>query len=210
MNTTSLGFKKPAGTDPVDIQDFNDNADIMERELQARPKKDGSASDMTVTFSEAGTLTELTSNASLKNLFGKLKLTVKNVISILKLLGNGSITSIGDGTVTGAIVTLNSNLTWKKLTPSHKTGTVSVNLPENFQELCVKVNINGLNVVVQITIPYISLQSTVQSFRGGYYYAANANGTASLLTSTSSISLEWAYLNGSVVTAATNWIVYYR
>lgn len=87
MNLTSLGLKKPAGTDPVDVQDFNDNADLIDQELTERPKKDGDASEMTVTFTEAEQLTELASNDSLRGLFGKLKLAVKNVISFAEIIG---------------------------------------------------------------------------------------------------------------------------
>lgn len=110
MLLTSLGLKKPEGTDPVNVQDFNDNTDVIERELQSRPKKNGAADEMTVAFTEPAALTELTGGDTLKGLFGKLKLTVKNVISIIKLLGTADISTVGDGTVTGAIGTLNKNL----------------------------------------------------------------------------------------------------
>lgn len=119
MILTSLGLKKPEGTDPVDVQDFNDNADIIDRELRKRPEKEGNASDMTVEFTEAKQLTELSSNDSLKGLFGKLKLAVKKVLSIIELLGIGDISKRGDGTVTGALnelydTTLNG-ITLKKI-----------------------------------------------------------------------------------------------
>lgn len=72
MNTTSLGLKKPEGIDPVDIQDFNDNADIIDEELKKRPEKTGSASDMTTAFSPATSRTNLTSGESLKTSLGKI------------------------------------------------------------------------------------------------------------------------------------------
>lgn len=110
MQLTSLKLKKPEQTDPVDIQDLNDNAELIDAELKKRPEKTGSASDMTVAFTEPQTLGELSSGDTLKGLFGKLKLAVKNVISIARLLGTTDISAIGGGTVTGAISTLNSNL----------------------------------------------------------------------------------------------------
>lgn len=80
--TSNYGLNKPEGTDPVDVQDFNENADIIDAELKKRPTTDGEASDMTVEFTEATQLAELTSNDSLKGLFGKLKLAVKKVIEM--------------------------------------------------------------------------------------------------------------------------------
>lgn len=110
MELTSLGLRKPDGTDPVDIQDFNDNADLIDRELKNRPETDGNASDMTVSFTEAKQLTELVSDDSLSGLFAKLKLAVKNVINIVKLLGTTDISALGDGTVTGALSILNTGI----------------------------------------------------------------------------------------------------
>lgn len=43
LTTTNYGLKKPEGTDVVDIQNFNDNADIID---QALKKHDSSLSDM--------------------------------------------------------------------------------------------------------------------------------------------------------------------
>lgn len=62
-----------------------------------------STNNQTPTYTEAETLTELTSGEKLSVAFGKLKLAVKNVINIVKLLGTTDISSLGDGTVTGAI-----------------------------------------------------------------------------------------------------------
>lgn len=117
--TSNYGLKKPEETDPVDVQDFNDNADIIDKELQKRPEFSGNASNMTVEFTAATQLTELTSKDSLKGLFGKLALTVKNVIALIKLLGTADISSIGGGTVTGAINALNSDLATHKISSDH-------------------------------------------------------------------------------------------
>lgn len=69
----------------------------------------GDASDTTVTFTEATTMAELVTGEKQSTLYGKLKLVVKNVISIMRLLGTTDISAIGDGTVTGAIDTINNN-----------------------------------------------------------------------------------------------------
>lgn len=91
MLLTSLGLKKPEGTDPVNVQDFNDNTDVIERELQSRPKKNGAADEMTVAFTEPAALTELTGGDTLKGLFGKLKKAVSRLISLDKQMGNYTI-----------------------------------------------------------------------------------------------------------------------
>jgi biotin operon repressor len=55
-------------------------------------------------------LTELVSGEKLSTALGKIKTAVKNVISLVKLLGTTDISKIGNGTVTGAISSLNSNI----------------------------------------------------------------------------------------------------
>lgn len=82
--TSNFGLKKPEETDPVDVRDFNDNAEIIDSELKKRPESDGAATDMTVEFTAATQLTELTNKDSLKGLFGKLALAVKTVIELTK------------------------------------------------------------------------------------------------------------------------------
>lgn len=82
--TSNFGLKKPEETDPVDVRDFNDNAEIIDSELKKRPESDGAATDMTVEFTAATQLTELTNKDSLKGLFGKLALAVKTVIDLAR------------------------------------------------------------------------------------------------------------------------------
>lgn len=55
-------------------------------------------------------LTELVAGEKLSTALGKIKTAVKNVISLVKLLGTTDISNIGDGSVTGAINSLNSSL----------------------------------------------------------------------------------------------------
>lgn len=62
-------------------------------------------------YTESTDLQELIAGERLKSTLGKIKTAVKNVIAITKLLGNTDISNVGNGTVTGAISTLNSNIT---------------------------------------------------------------------------------------------------
>lgn len=72
LTTNKYHLKKPEGTDQVDIQDFNDNADIIDEELGKRPEKTGDASNMTNTFTRASSRTQLVSGESLKTSLGKI------------------------------------------------------------------------------------------------------------------------------------------
>ena len=92
----------------------------------------GDASNTTVAFTEATAMAELATGEKMSTLFGKLKLTVKNVISILNLLGNTDISSISDGTVTGilsflksSLDTTNSNLPTLKTKKSEASASIS-------------------------------------------------------------------------------------
>ncbi|MBC2478145.1 hypothetical protein HGI39_26435, partial [Clostridium beijerinckii] len=65
LTTTNYGLKKPEGTDVVDIQNFNDNADIIDQALKAH---DTQLSDMVYqTAGGTGTALTLTINGTLKN-----------------------------------------------------------------------------------------------------------------------------------------------
>ena len=73
MQTTSnYGLKKPENTDPVNIQDFNDNADVIDAALKKKLESGGNASDMTTTFSQASSRTNLVSEEAVKTSFGKI------------------------------------------------------------------------------------------------------------------------------------------
>ena len=39
--TPNYNLKKPEGTDPVDIQDFNDNADLIDAALKKKAESSG-------------------------------------------------------------------------------------------------------------------------------------------------------------------------
>lgn len=70
--TSNYGLKKPDGTDPVDIADFNENANIIDAELKKRPTSTGNASDMVTGFSQASARVNLVSGETLKTTFGKI------------------------------------------------------------------------------------------------------------------------------------------
>ena len=70
--TEFFRLRMPDGTDPVNIEDFNDNFEVIDRELKKRISDDGSASDVTVGFEVAESRQPLKSGEKLSVLMGKV------------------------------------------------------------------------------------------------------------------------------------------
>lgn len=96
-----------------------ENQDVVQALDEAIGKKvnanGGDISDTAAEFTEAPSLEEPQSGEMVKTIFGKLKLAVKNLKTLITLIGATDISSIGGGTVTGAISALNSNLSTTKI-----------------------------------------------------------------------------------------------
>lgn len=88
-------------------------------------KKTGDASNTTVTFTEPAELAQPTTGEKLSGIIGKVSLAIKNIKTLITFLGKTDISSIGDGTVTGAI----SNVNGKLMTPDYKS---AVNIQSNY------------------------------------------------------------------------------
>lgn len=74
-------------------------------------KKTGDASNTTVTFTEPTELAQPTTGEKLGGIIGKVSLAIKNIKTLISFIGNTDISSIGNGTVTGAISDVNGKLT---------------------------------------------------------------------------------------------------
>ena len=70
--TTLFRLRKPDGTDPVNIEDFNDNFDVIDEELGKRLESTGAASDMTVAFTQASNRVNLSTGEKISESFGKI------------------------------------------------------------------------------------------------------------------------------------------
>ncbi len=100
-----------------DLINYYDKTNV-DKKIDAIPKTDltnyltktGDGSNLTAEFEEATTLEELTTGEKLSSVFGKLKLAVKNLKSLINLIGTTDISTIGDGTVTGGLSDVNSKL----------------------------------------------------------------------------------------------------
>lgn len=99
----------------------------VDKKIDAIPKTDlanyltktGDGSNLTVAFEEATNLEELTTGEKLSSIFGKLKLAVKNLKSLISLIGTTDISTIGDGTITGGLSDVNGKL---EMNIEQKTG----------------------------------------------------------------------------------------
>lgn len=99
------------------LTNYYDKTTVDEK-IDAIPKTDltnyltktGDGSDLTAAFEEATNLEELTTGEKLSSIFGKLKLAVKNLKSLIGLIGNTDISDICDGTITGGLSDVNGNL----------------------------------------------------------------------------------------------------
>ena len=117
-----------------DLLNYYDKTTVDEK-IDAIPKTDlanyltktGDGSNLTAAFEEATTLEELTTGEKLSSIFGKLKLAVKNLKSLISLIGTTDISTIGDGTTTGAISALNESLTAK----ADKNGTECIRVTKD-------------------------------------------------------------------------------
>lgn len=115
--TRNYNLKKPDYTDFADIKDINDNIEKIDEELAAPT---GDTADSTTTFTTSDTadggasswtnVPALTSGETHKSIFAKMSQMFKNIRFLYKLLGTKDISSIGDGTVTGGLSSLNDSL----------------------------------------------------------------------------------------------------
>lgn len=100
-----------------DLTNYYNKTDV-DKKIDAIPKTDltnyltktGDGSNLTAVFEEATTLEELATGEKLSSIFGKLKLAVKNLKSLISLIGTTDISAIGDGTITGGLSDVNGKL----------------------------------------------------------------------------------------------------
>lgn len=119
-------------------------------------------------------LTELVAGEKMSTALGKIKTAVKNVISLVKLLGTTDISKIGDGSVTGAISAqatsiseLNSNISNIKLVNITSVRTASgvtsnITLPD-FKKYALILFVTGYNGYGCINSTFIPSSRLVKS-----------------------------------------------
>ena len=110
----------PAGT--ATVQDVENLKTYVENNFIGTS---GDISSTTAEFEEPEELQELVSGENTSSVFGKLKLAVKNLKTLLTLIGTTDISSIGEGTVTGAIKEFDENITSEAI-PENITSIVAL------------------------------------------------------------------------------------
>lgn len=112
-------------------------------------KNTGDASNTTVTFTEPTDLAQPTTGEKLSGIIGKVSLAIKNIKTLITLIGNTDISSIGNGTVTGAISDVNGKLA------KYKIDKISVNKPD----LAIGTNIiDGTTFTLSKGIYFITIK----------------------------------------------------
>lgn len=147
-------------------------------------KKTGDASNTTVTFTEPTALAEPTTGEKLSGIIGKVSLAIKNIKTLISLIGNTDISSIGNGTVTGAISDVNGKLL--KVAFVSREVTVGTNNKAIYggyyaQGLTPKLDEIGLNgTLLDIIIAYYGDKSdyhvncNVKHFKGNPYFSVSS------------------------------------
>lgn len=161
------------------LTNYYDKTTVDEK-IDAIPKTDltnyltktGDGSDLTAAFEEATNLEELTTGEKLSSIFGKLKLAVKNLKSLIGLIGNTDISDICDGTITGGLSDVNGKLSGLKFASISTSVTLLVTnrqsllgslsdfgLPSNANVFGVFVNCNwAVNVRLAINGNFYAYQ----------------------------------------------------
>lgn len=135
-------------------------------------KKTGDASNTTVTFTEPTELAQPTTGEKLSGIIGKVSLAIKNIKTLISLIGNTDISSIGNGTVTGAISDVTGKLSGLKFASISTSVTLLVTnrqsllgslsdfgLPSNANVFGVFVNCNwAVNVRLAINGNFYAYQ----------------------------------------------------
>lgn len=169
-NTNNLNLKKPDYTDFADIFDINDNMDTIDEKLHdtkdsvvaftSSDVADGGASSWT-------NVTKVASGETHKSIFAKMSQMFKNIRFLYKLLGTKDISSIGDGTVTGGLFSLNDSFTNHGFNSAYQRNTDVLD--------------TALQQESGITVIYFTLQSTSKpSDSGGHAIIMRANFTTIL------------------------------
>ncbi len=131
----------------------------------------GDTKDNTVTFTSGdnanptnwGNVGQITSGEKQSSLWNKVSLFAKNVRYLWKLMGNTSLSNIGNGTVTGAISALNTSLS--KVGQQISTGTPAKTIPPQ-----TDVEIGSITLPSGFWIIYISI------WYGPYFKSLRING----------------------------------
>lgn len=125
LNTKTVGNPAWVALDDGNGDTYKANFPDVVADAAEEAVQDIEISNNTVTFTSSDvvdgsatswtSVTRMASGEALASLFAKVSQMFKNVRYLWKLLGSTSISSIGNGTVTGALSTLNSNFAYESI-----------------------------------------------------------------------------------------------
>lgn len=173
--TSNYGLSKPLGSEAPDISVINDNMDTLDSELVVKTSND--IADATATKSTGWTtVLPVAVGEKVASVFEKFSTMAKNIRWIYKFLGTADISSIGDGTVTNALTTLNTAVGKKvntadivnNLTSTSTTQPLSANMGKTLNDA-----LGGQWVVLPSGSSFNSLTSNARYYVGDL--SANGN-----------------------------------
>ena len=96
-----------------------------------------------------------------------------------------------------------------QLLASNVSASTSTSLPSSFDDVMIEVYLNQ-ETRLNIHTNSRQLSSTTIGIRNGYYLINDISGCASINISTSSVSINEAYINLNNVKSNTTYSVYYK
>ena len=191
-------------TQKVDLTDY-DTA------IAAKLDKTGDSANNTVTFTSGDSKTATawtdvavaTSGEKHSSLFGKISTMFKNIRYLYTLLGTTDISSIGNGSVTGAISTLNSNLKWQSIESNNSAITINSSDALEIEVLIINNSsamIGSLNSFGIINIGILRALEVGQSrvISAGYYANATTNAFVKAKIQRTSSSYVITFVNAII------------
>lgn len=164
-------------------------------------KKTGDASNTTVTFTEPTELAQPTTGEKLGGIIGKVSLAIKNIKTLITLIGNTDIKSIGDGTVTGAISDVNGKLSINKIERITDNKLHNINFKNYAKITAVAIIKTQENMYLSYSfdIPTETLSAAYGYWTQGHYKTSSDTSSCVLYMNQSNIRFVDAYYCGNSV-----------
>jgi len=209
QNTTNLNLKKPEYTDFADIQDINDNMDTIDDAIHDTQNSVATFTSSDVADGSATSWTPVTkvdSGETHKSIFAKMSQMFKNIRFLYKMLGTTDISSIGNGTVTGGLSSLNDSSCHYEALSTFANGWITNGtcLMYQFGKLvCFHLSLrNGTKTDGTVILSNLNVSGNFvgplvnrEDGKSGYYFISGTNKTLAIYGVTSTnIMLDAVYV----------------
>lgn len=190
------------------LTNYYDKTDV-DKKIDEIPKTDltnyltktGDGSNLTAAFEEATTLDELTTGEKLSSILGKIKLAVKNIKSLISLIGTTDISTIGDGTITGGLNDVNGKLSINKIERITDNKLHNINFKNYAKITAVAIIKTQENMYLSYSfdIPTETLSAAYGYWTQGHYKTSSDTSSCVLYMNQSNIRFVDAYYCGNSV-----------